>query len=339
MNTPTPRALIVDDDTRWRGIVAEIVGELGWAITTSATPPDDLSGYNLAILDASLDPIAASNRDGLRLMERLTALGTPCILLSGLSVAELITAAERQPKVLGYLPKDAFRRDKLIPLIQRAEQMILPSKPEILIIEDDAGWRAIYEDILGEAGYVLHTSVSYAEARGWLQRSELALAIVDLHLVSSADPHDNRDGFWFLRAARQRGLPAIVVSALGAPEDIDKAYDEFGAFAFVEKEGFDRRAFQRMVDEAVRSGALEPKASVPSETTTDPEAAALLRELTEREREVLSQLVRGYTNREISEQLGITPNTVKKHVDHILQKLQVSNRAGAVAAAMRAGMN
>ncbi len=302
MNTPTPRALIVDDDTRWRGIVAEIVGELGWAITTSATPPDDLSGYNLAILDASLDPIAASNRDGPRLMERLTALGTPCILLSGLSVAELIAVAERQPKVLGYLPKDAFRRDKLIPLIQRAEQMILPSKPEILIIEDDAGWRAIYEDILGEAGYVLHTSVSYAEARGWLQRSELALAIVDLHLVSSSDPHDNRDGFWFLRAARQRGLPAIVVSALGAPEDIDKAYDEFGAFAFVEKEGFDRRAFQRMVDEAVRSGALEPKPGPSSENTADPEAAALLRDLTDREREVLSQLVRGFTNRERSGQ-------------------------------------
>ena len=315
------------------------MGESGWNITTSAAPPDDLAGYNLAILDASLDPSAAGNRDGLRLMERLTALGTPCILLSGLPITELSAAAERQPRVLGYLSKDAFRRDKLIALIQRAAQSIRPAKPEVLIVEDDAGWRAIYEEVLGDAGYTLRTSISYAEARGWLQRSELALAIVDLHLVSSADPHDNRDGFWFLRAAHQRRLPTIVVSALGAPEDIDKAYDEFGVFAFVEKEGFDRRAFQRMVDEAVRTGALEPKPGAPPATTTDPEAAQLLRELTDREREVLSQLVRGYTNREISEQLGITSNTVKKHVDHILQKLQVSNRAGAVAAAMRAGMN
>ena len=37
--------------------------------------------------------------------------------------------------------------------------------------------------------------------------------------------------------------------------------------------------------------------------------------------------------------LGITANTVKKHVDHILQKLQVSTRAAAVAVAMRAERN
>ena len=111
--------------------------------------------------------------------------------------------------------------------------------------------------------------------------------------------------------------------------------------AFVEKEGFDRREFLRTVDSAIRSSGLATRpVTAPAEAAApDPEAAALLRELTEREREVLEELVKGRTNREISEQLGITPNTVKKHVDHILQKLQVSTRAGAVAVAMRAGMN
>jgi DNA-binding NarL/FixJ family response regulator len=48
--------------------------------------------------------------------------------------------------------------------------------------------------------------------------------------------------------------------------------------------------------------------------------------------------VRGDTNRQIAEALHITPNTVKKHVDHILQKFGASSRAGAVAAALRAGL-
>ena len=335
------RALIVDDDSRWRAVVAELLSEIGWNITASATPPDDLGGYDLAVLDVSLDPLLASNRDGLKIMERITALGTPCILLSGLSRAELITAADRHPKVLGYLPKDAFRREVFIALVERASAERAPHQPTILVIEDDAGWRAIYEDVFSDTGYKLHTAASYAEARGWLQRSDLALAIVDLHLVSSAAPVDNRDGFWFLKAARQRNLPAIVVSALGAPEDIDRAYEEYGVFAFVEKEGFDRREFLRTVDSAIRSSGLASRpVTAPAETAApDAEAAALLRELTEREREVLEELVKGRTNREISEQLGITPNTVKKHVDHILQKLQVSTRAGAVAVAMRAGVN
>ena len=44
---------------------------------------------------------------------------------------------------------------------------------------------------------------------------------------------------------------------------------------------------------------------------------------------------RGWSQRQIAEALHITPNTVKKHVDHILQKLGVSNRAAAVAMALK----
>ncbi len=52
--------------------------------------------------------------------------------------------------------------------------------------------------------------------------------------------------------------------------------------------------------------------------------------LSPREREVLALLVSGASNQEIAEQLVIAPNTVKRHVKHILAKLQVSNRTEAV---------
>lgn len=53
--------------------------------------------------------------------------------------------------------------------------------------------------------------------------------------------------------------------------------------------------------------------------------------LSEREHEVLRLVARGYSNRQIAEALFITLGTVKKHLNNIFGKLQVSNRTEAVA--------
>lgn len=60
--------------------------------------------------------------------------------------------------------------------------------------------------------------------------------------------------------------------------------------------------------------------------------------LTEREREVLRLVAQGASAREIGERLFISPRTASTHVSNILGKLGVSNRAAAVAIAMRAGI-
>ncbi len=54
----------------------------------------------------------------------------------------------------------------------------------------------------------------------------------------------------------------------------------------------------------------------------DPE----LDQLTKREREVMQHIARGYTYKEIGEQLYISPKTVENHVSSVLRKLQLSNR-------------
>ena len=53
--------------------------------------------------------------------------------------------------------------------------------------------------------------------------------------------------------------------------------------------------------------------------------------LTRREKEVLAELKRGRTNREIATRLGVSVTTVNKHVQQVLKKLQVRNRGQAVA--------
>jgi DNA-binding NarL/FixJ family response regulator len=57
--------------------------------------------------------------------------------------------------------------------------------------------------------------------------------------------------------------------------------------------------------------------------------------LTKRESEVLKQIAFGLTNKEIAQSLGISYETVKEHVQHILQKLAVSDRTQAAVWAVR----
>jgi len=57
--------------------------------------------------------------------------------------------------------------------------------------------------------------------------------------------------------------------------------------------------------------------------------------LTNREMEVLVLLVEGLTNRQIAERLFVSRATAKAHVSHILEKLEVSNRAEAISLALR----
>lgn len=57
-------------------------------------------------------------------------------------------------------------------------------------------------------------------------------------------------------------------------------------------------------------------------------------ELTEREREVLALIARGYTNKQIADALIVTEKTARNHVSHILEKLGLARRSEAAAFAV-----
>ncbi len=60
--------------------------------------------------------------------------------------------------------------------------------------------------------------------------------------------------------------------------------------------------------------------------------------ITNREREILALIAAGRANKEIGDVLAISEDTVKRHVSHILSKLEVHDRAQATAEAIRRGI-
>ena len=74
------------------------------------------------------------------------------------------------------------------------------------------------------------------------------------------------------------------------------------------------------------------------EQTAAAAAPAGLDELSPRELEVLSHVARGSTNREIAEELYLSPLTVKTHVSRILTKLRARDRVQLVVIAYQAGI-
>jgi two-component system response regulator NreC len=83
------------------------------------------------------------------------------------------------------------------------------------------------------------------------------------------------------------------------------------------------------------SGILE---SMMRPLPTAGSAHDMLKELSEREVEVLAALAEGLGNKEIGERLFISPRTVDTHRTNLMRKLNVHNVAGLVRIAMKAGL-
>ena len=67
-------------------------------------------------------------------------------------------------------------------------------------------------------------------------------------------------------------------------------------------------------------------------------ATPLQKPLTPRETEILGHLARGETNRQIAAELHVSLSTVKRHLEHILPKLGVSDRTQAAVRAVEMGL-
>jgi DNA-binding NarL/FixJ family response regulator len=359
VTTQALRALVVEDDHSWQQIISEILSDCGLEVDVTTNLNDATLNlksqpHRIAVVDLSLSPNDHNNYDGLRVLDAVRRLDPNCraILLTGFATVELAVTALTDYGAFTFLRKESFHRSQFRDVVYR----ILVSPPILttpmtasistafiasvkgqtgplknlneraLVVEDDAGWRSILEELLSDAGFQVRTCASFGDALGYLRRASprFSLAVIDLSLQGGnngpMDYDPNRsspEGYQLLAATQSNHIPTIVVSGIIETEEIQRAYSEYSISAYIEKQAFDRAAFRRAVDEA------KPIYQSLSE----------LNALTEREREVLDLLAQGLTNKEIAEKLVITTNTVKRHLKAIFEKLDVHTRSAATAKA------
>lgn len=136
-----------------------------------------------------------------------------------------------------------------------------------------------------------------------------------------------------IRTIRMRHPKAcfVVLTTYEGDEDIYQAL-EAGARAYVIK-GMPHEALIDALRRVHAGGRFLPPTVSRALASRTPDS-----DLSSREREVLSLLARGETNKEIANHLGITEATVKCHVSVILMRLQVSDRTQAVVTALQRGL-
>ena len=123
----------------------------------------------------------------------------------------------------------------------------------------------------------------------------------------------------------------VVLTTYHGDEDIHRAL-EAGALAYLLKGMSDHELIEAI--RAVHSGLRYIPKPIVDVLANRPVRS----ELSNREREILGLIVRGMSNRQIGDKLGITEATVKWHVNLILSRLNVADRTQAAIAALNRGI-
>jgi DNA-binding NarL/FixJ family response regulator len=200
-----------------------------------------------------------------------------------------------------------------------------PRNLRVFLVDDHAMFRAgvraelrAFVDVVGEAGTV-------ADAVAAITAMQPDVVLLDVHMPDGG-------GRAVLEALR-RSQPEVKFLALSVS---DAAEDVIGLIRAGARGYVTKTISPEQLAEAVRRVAdgdavfsprlagfvLDAFAARPDVPVADPE----LDQLTNREREVLRLLARGYAYKEIAKELYISIKTVETHVSNVLRKLQMSNR-------------
>lgn len=148
----------------------------------------------------------------------------------------------------------------------------------------------------------------------------------------------NMDGFEATRVIRAKNSSVQVIALTSfADQDLVTQAFKAGVISYLLKDVHSEKLAET-IREANRGRATIDSAAAQALVASTNESPTLGDELTNREREILTLLVAGKTNKEIAGQLSLSEGTVRFHVSNILSKMGASNRTEAVSLALQQGI-
>ena len=194
----------------------------------------------------------------------------------------------------------------------------------VFIVDDHDLFRAGVRSELVDRVTIVGDASDVEAAIELIRERKPDVVLVDVHMPGGG-------GKAIIAAVRQSDptITFLAISASDAPEDV-VATIRAGARGYVTKTiSSDElvRAVLRVADgDAVFSPQLAGFVLDAFSSVTIADVDPELDQLTDREREVLQHIARGYTYKEVGSRLFISVKTVETHVSSVLRKLQLSNR-------------
>jgi DNA-binding NarL/FixJ family response regulator len=201
----------------------------------------------------------------------------------------------------------------------------VPGRPRVVLVDDHGMFRAGVRAELGDKVDVVGEASTVTQAVSTITQLVPDVVLLDVHMPDGG-------GRAVLEAVRPK-LPAVRFLALSvsdAAEDVIGLI-RAGARGYVTKTIAATDLADAIIRVADGDAVFSPRLAGfvldaftqrPETVVSDPE----LDLLTNREREVLRLLARGYAYKEIASELFISVKTVETHVSSVLRKLQMSNR-------------
>ena len=206
--------------------------------------------------------------------------------------------------------------------------------PTALLVDEDAILRRAIGELLERDGLRVAGEANNAEEALTLAL-ELVPDVITMAMVMRGD-----SGIEATRRIRAT-VPDARVVILAHPGDVADAAEAIsaGAIGYLLKDDPPEEIAAGIRVAAEGAAPLSPRVAAELlgvlrtalATATGPD-------LTERERQVLELLAEGCSNAEIAAQLSVSVPTVKRHLSHLLVKLQASNRTQAAVEAVRRGL-
>jgi two-component system, LuxR family, response regulator FixJ len=195
---------------------------------------------------------------------------------------------------------------------------VTTKKPVVMVVDDDSGVRNAMRALLKSVGL---ESALYASAQeflnGW-QPSQPGCLVLDIRMPGMS-------GLELQQQLNLRGaiIPVIFMTGHG---DVPMAVEamQHGAFDFLQKPFRDQDLLDRI------QKAIGKDATLRISLGEHDRIRVHLESLTAREREVLELMVKGKQNKQIAQDLGVSPRTIEIHRARVMEKMNAQSVAELV---------